>query len=79
MLNEKTIELNYTLEIVNYRGFKTGQRAIAFGPSLQAEKFLGFDAAVGAAGQFIFVQYKRAYRENGGLYFKWTYPVSVDS
>lgn len=78
MLNEKTIELNYTLELVNYRSNIANRPVTAFGPSLQTERYLGFDAAVGIPGRFVFIQYKRAYAENGGFYFKINHTAQED-
>lgn len=68
-ISEKTVELNLTVEIVNYIHWKTGRRSYAWGPTLQQEATFGFDCAYNQNGRFFFVQYKRAYDEPGGHVF----------
>ena len=77
-ISEKTVELNLTVEIVNFIYSKTGRRSFAWGPTLQQEANFGFDCAYNASGRFFFVQYKRAYDEPGGHLFHLNYTTKED-
>lgn len=70
MISEKTIELNLTLEWVNYLSNYFNRPCYAWGPSLQQEARWGFDAAIGRSGRFSYIQFKRAKPERGGLKYE---------
>lgn len=71
-ISEKTVELNFTLELVNYLSVRSGRSCFAWGPTLRQEANWGFDAAIGLSGRFIYIQYKKATVEGPG----YVYPLN---
>jgi hypothetical protein len=69
-ISEKTVELNLSIEIVNFLFSRQNRPAFAWGPTLRQEARWGFDAAYGLQGQFIYVQFKRAHSEGPGHLFQ---------
>jgi hypothetical protein len=65
-ISEKTVELNFTLELVNHLSRAIGRPCIAWGPTLRQEANWGFDAGIGSAGSFVYLQFKKAYDEAPG-------------
>lgn len=77
-ISEKTVELNLTIEIVNYMSHMRNYAVFAWGPTLRQEASFGFDAAYGLKGHFIYIQYKRANVEGSGHLFHLNRTSSQD-
>ena len=62
MISEKTVELNLTVELVNWNFYISGIRSYILAPSQREEGVLGFDVSIGYPhGYPTLIQYKRAY------------------
>ena len=62
MISEKTVELNLTVELVNWNFYISGIRPYILAPSQREEGILGFDTSIGYPyGYPTLIQYKRAY------------------
>ena len=59
MISEKTVELNLTMELINWASWNTNRTHFALAPSQGQEGILGFDTSFQAHGTGILVQYKR--------------------
>jgi hypothetical protein len=69
MISEKTVELNLTMELINFAWTSTGVVHFALAPSQRMEGRVGYDTRVLANGIGVFIQYKRAYVS--GTHWRW--------
>lgn len=81
MISEKTVELNLTIEFVNWLKYHTKNYPFILAPSQSDEGALGFDVSISSSilGIPILIQYKRAEKLKSGKYkYKINYTSKQD-
>lgn len=69
MISEKTVELNLTLELINWASWQTRRTHFALAPSQLQEGLMGFDTSIQVNGTGILILYKPAIVS--GSHWQW--------